>query len=572
MRMPNVNDRSAILTVQTPQGEQAVRTTLSDQGQPLTKVLRQHGQPLNTRCGDRGLCRGCLVHVLAGELQEIQSGAVVGASDEPVRACQHRLAGDSAAMLLLPERSLTSFAAHTVSDFVIDLPHAHDPLWRGDRTGCEDGPPPVGVAIDVGTTTVAVMLVDLASGEILSRAGAFNRQVDHGDNVLTRIDLCRADAANVSRLQDAVVNQTIAVLLQEAMSKADISAEQVVCFTAAGNPTMLHLLAGEDPSSMGVAPFTPVFLEHRSMAISQVGLRWAGENGRACNGSARATPLLHLLPAAAAYIGSDLTAGVVATGMRYQPGTTLLIDVGTNGEIILGHEGRLLGCATAAGPAFEGGGLTDGVRAGDGAISHLTCQGEPVRISAEVIGSSKPIGLCGSAYIDFLAEGVRCGALGATGRLNLDVLHPEVALRSTNGACHGNGVVVARGQGNRPIVIHDADIAKLLQAKAAIAAGILTLLDRAGLTPADVDTVYLAGGFGRHVNVKHAIACGLLPGFNEAQVKLVGNLSLGGAFLALLDRAMLAEMSAAAKAIEPVELNLEPGFEEHFIDQLMLPA
>ena len=574
-----MTDRLPNLIVQMPEETRVIATSREDAGVALTQVLRRHGLPLNTRCGDRGLCQGCTVRLAQGTLEGINGGPVRDAGEEDVRACQLAMhAGDDGGdvELVVPERSITRFAAHAVDDFVTDVPHAHDPLWQ-EENGLEslrDGEGggvgvPIGVAVDVGTTTLAIMLVDLTDGRILTRAGAFNRQVDYGDNVLTRINLCRVDPSKVAVLQDAVVNQTLAVLLEEAMREAGVRYEQIVCFTAAGNPTMLHLLAGEDPSPMGVVPFTPVFLEHRAMSVSEVGLRHLHQEHAARNGEA--PPMIHLLPSGSAYVGADLSAGVVASGMRYRPETCLLIDIGTNGEMILSHEGQLIGCATAAGPAFEGGCLTAGVRAGDGAISHLSIQTDPLHIEAEVIAHSRrPIGLCGSAYIDLLAEGVRHGLLTATGRFNFQQVPEAMTLPADPKLCKGRGLVIASSPGHHPIVVWESDIASLLSAKAAIAAGVLILLESVGLTPVDVGTVFLAGGFGRHVNVAHAIGAGLLPGFCTDQVRLVGNLSLAGAYLALLDRSLLEAMADVARSTRVIELNEQPGFEECFIDQLSL--
>ncbi len=551
----------AALTIDTPDGRRTITTSEAEARRPLTALLRHHDLPLNTRCGDRGLCEGCLIELHGGRLIELDSEQPVDAHGQSLRACRYRLDPAGAAQITLPQRSMTRFEAHAVDEFEIELPHAHDPLIGDDAKQVAQ---PLGIAMDVGTTTVALMLVDLTDGRVLARAGAFNRQVDFGDNVLTRINLCLSDPANVAALQASVVQQTIGPLIDQVLHQAGASRERIVTVTAAGNPTMLHLLAGENPGSMGVAPFEAVFLEHRTMPITHTGLAWPSEAG--------CVPTLHLLPSAAAYIGADLSAGIVATAMRYQKHTTLLIDVGTNGEIILQHDGQLLGCATAAGPAFEGGGLTDGTRAGDGAIGHLTLAGDPPALAVEVIGGGKPVGICGSAYIDLLAEGARTGLLGPTGRLHGgDLAEPEQRAAGA-GPCDGRGIVIATGQGNRPIVVRESDIAKLLQAKAAVAAGVLTLLDKVGLSPAEVHTVYLAGGFGRHVSVRHAIGCGLLPGFAPEQVRAVGNLSLAGAYLTLIDRAMLREMSAAAEAVRAIELNLEPGFEDRYIDQLMLHA
>jgi uncharacterized 2Fe-2S/4Fe-4S cluster protein (DUF4445 family) len=417
---------------------------------------------------------------------------------------------------------------------------------------------PLGAAIDIGTTTVALLLVDLGDGSIVGRATDFNSQIHYGDDVVTRMNLC-GDPAMVRELQEAVVQRTILPLLTHALVAARAAAEQLRCVSVTGNATMLHLLAGVDPSPMGVVPFRPAFLEHRVMPADSVRLNLREMDA--------AGPTLHLLPGASAYVGADLMAGAFASGLIYDEGPSLLVDAGTNGEIILKHADRLLGCATAAGPAFEGCGLANGIRAGDGAISHIRLQRNPVAVHAEVIGNARPIGICGSAYVDFLAEARRVGLIRRTGRFEKTVGEPfgqtgasAVALR------------VGASESGQPIVITESDIARLLPAKAAIAAGILTLLHRAGLEPRDIRRLYLAGGFGMHVEVANAIACGLLPGFTPQQVQVVGNTSLAGAYLALLDSGVLDELRRISQRLEVVELNLDPGFEDRFIEQLPLPV
>ncbi len=563
------------LEVESPKGAQrlAVPADLADK--PLTELLRRHGLPLNTRCGQRGLCDGCRVDLVAGQLQHIETGAAVTANgDTNVQACAHRLADDAHAAIRIPDRSLTAYEPQVVSEFYVSVPYAHDPLWsRADAhpPAPAAGGPPLGAAIDVGTTTVALLLVNLDTGQIVGRASSFNRQMHLGDDVLTRINLCLSDPSLIGRLQEAIVNETISPLLDEAVRQASESRDQVVALCCAGNTTMLHLLAGVDPSPMGVAPFTPAFLDHRVLQLSSLDFRWPRHHAPAYPRD-HASPNVHLLPGAAAYVGADLTAGIVATGMQYRTDTCLLVDVGTNGEIILKHGDTLLGCATAAGPAFEGGGLTDGIRAGRGAISHIHFETDPFDVRTAVIGADKPIGICGSAYIDYLAEGVRTGLLGPSGRMETDNLPGLDKHLTAPGDCHGQGLRLARAKGNKPIVICESDVAKLLQAKAAIAAGILTLLARAGLEPKDVATVFLAGGFGMHVNIDNALACGLLPGFTRDQITLVGNTSLAGALMTLLDKTLLHEVAGVGQRIDIVELNLDPGFEDRYIDQLSLPV
>jgi uncharacterized 2Fe-2S/4Fe-4S cluster protein (DUF4445 family) len=437
-----------------------------------------------------------------------------------------------------------------VAEFRLSVPWAQDPLDPAARYGA---------AVDVGTTTVALMLADLRSGEVVGEASAFNAQVRFGEDVLTRIQRCHSDPAAVAALQHAIAAETLQPLLQEACGAAGIALADVGVMTVAANTTMLHLLAGVDPSPMGVHPFTPVFLEHRVRRPAELGLAFGDAGAR-----------VHLLPGPAAYVGADLAAGIVATGMLYREGLSLLVDVGTNGEIVAQCDGRLLGCATAAGPAFEGAGLSSGTRGVRGAIERVKLTADPFAAELGVIGEvERPLGLCGSAYVDFLWEARRTGILGTSGRYAPAFAQREAAHFDTGR--YGRKLRLHPRGASGPVWVTELDIARLLQAKAAIAAGILTLLGRLGRTPADVGRLYLAGGFGMHLSLDHAIGCGLLPGFTPEQIEVVGNTSLGGAFLALNDRSALAEMKTACARLESVELNLEPGFESAYIDHLSLP-
>lgn len=610
------------LEVETAKGARDIVVTPAQRGKRLSDILRREHLPLNTRCGQRNLCDGCVVELLAGSLIHIASGKVVTAGDAPlsVRGCEHRLGDGDGARIRIPPRSLLAYEAQVVSEFRINVPRAHDPLWqqieiadgitnaeqfchavanqqKRRRPVCLDSrlagtfarkatgqklritteyhddrwlitdvsdkpsPPPLGVAVDIGTTTVALLLVDLANGGILAHSADFNAQIHYGEDVVTRMNLCVSDPAMVAHLQDAIIQRTLLPLLTSALVTAKAAAAQVRCISIAGNTTMLHLLAGIDPSPMGIVPFRPVFLEHRMTPAASVRLALRDGDG--------VGPTLHLLPSASAYIGADLTAGIFASGLVYDDGPSLLVDAGTNGEIILKHGDKLLGCATAAGPAFEGSGLANGIRAGDGAIGHIGFDAKPLVVRAEVIGNAAPVGICGSAYVDFLAEARRAGLINFTGRFDRRVMAGAGDLFLQNK--YGVALRVARGQGGHDIIISELDIARLLQAKAAIAAGVLTLLERAGLQPRNIKRLYLAGGFGMHINVPNAIACGLLPGFAPEQVQVVGNTALAGAYLALLDSGVLDELTRIGKRLDVVELNLDPGFEDRFIEQLVLP-
>lgn len=535
------------LELELPGGEEILLLSLEQASRPLTETLRQKNVALNTRCGEKNMCAGCVLEVVSGALISAEGRRVeAGGLPQEIRACQFR-PDSEVVRLRIPPRALLAYAPQVVGDYRINVPVAHDPIAKA----------PFGVAVDIGTTTVVAQLVDLDSGKIIRRASAFNDQMRYGDDVLTRINLCYTSPSALSELQAAVIEGTVKPLLSElSASPSPLAGARDIPIAVAGNTTMLHLFAGVDPSPMGVAPFTPRFLEREPLCATALDLpTWAGD--------------VHLLPCAAAYIGADLVAGAVAANLIYDDGPSLLVDVGTNGEILLKQEGRIIGCATAAGPAFEGSGLACGIRAGEGAIAHVRFSNDPLAIEAEKIGAkaTKATGLCGSAYVDLLAEGRRAGWFSPVGRFDA----PLEGSDRLSADDRGRSLRIAFGQGKRPIVVSESDIGKLLQAKAAVAAGILTLLRRYDLEPSEVKTLYLAGGFGMHMDLPNAVACGLLPGFDVSQIELVGNTSLGGATLALLDKNLLAEMSRVRREFEVVELNLEPDFEDTYIDQLRLP-
>lgn len=626
------------LTIRLPHGQRETDVPVSRTQRLVTDVLRTLELPLNTRCGQRGLCDGCLIELVEGQLRRAATGELLSAGREPqsLRGCEVSLPESGEAVIHVPARSLLAHQPQVVTSFRLNVPRAHDPLWQsvriaadglraGDSLGArlraavasqldgtlplraapeldaltprDDGAfhaalqhrgdhwvvqsddvcePAYGAAVDIGTTTVVVIVVELATGRVVSSTAALNSQIRLGDNVLTRINLCMKTPHLVQRMQQAVVRGTLAPLLTDALDRAGLDPRQLACIVVAGNTTMLHLLHGVDPTSMGMAPFTATFLEHRIVDAAQLRLALkrpaasrelphhaepTGEDGF-CLGRVP----VHSLPGAAAYVGADIMAGVLATGMAYRDDTCLLVDLGTNGELVLKHAGRLFGCATAAGPAFEGAGLTHGMRAGQGAIGHLWFDPDAGAPRIDVIGKTTPIGLCGTAYIDFVARARAAGLITPTARFT-----SRTASGIVEHPIHGWSFVVARGADAEPVLVTEADMASLLQAKAAIAAGVVCLLARAGIRADQVRTVYLAGGFGFHMHTDSLLGCGMLPGFQPAQVELVGNTSLAGAYLTLLDSGALGEIRQLSRRIEIVELNLEPHFESTYIDQLSLP-
>ena len=640
------------LTIQLPHEERHLAIDQEISARRLTDVLRSNDLPLNTRCGQRGLCDGCLIELRAGSLHSISPGGMIGAQDPPqtLRGCEVTLPSEGLAVVHIPARSLLAHQPQVVTSFRLNVPRAHDPLWQSLHIAASDLPagvpiaealceavaaeldrsvplvadrdleqmhvradgcyalaleheeaqwrlgplrhpePAYGVAVDIGTTTVVVIVVELTTGRVVGSASALNGQTRLGDNVLTRINLCMQDTRLVRRMQKAVVRGTLAPLLGQALAEAGLNDDDVTCMVVAGNTTMLHLLFGVDPTSLGIAPFTPTFLEHRitdSHALNLVvkmpkSARHVEDDlatGDSCGddegaveseegAAGQGTPFrIHTLPGAAAYVGADITAGVLASGMAYSDASCMLVDLGTNGEIVLKHHGQLYGCATAAGPAFEGAGLTYGVRAGAGAIGHIWLDPSKAEPRVEVIGGGTPHGLCGTAYIDFVSRARASNLISPTARfMSCDA--PGVFQHPT----HGWSYLVAPGSNGQSLLITEADMASLLQAKAAIAAGVICLLRRADIEASAVSTVYLAGGFGFHMHVDSLLGCGMLPGFAAEQIELIGNSSLAGAYLTLLDSSALREIRTLSKRMQIVELNLEPDFELTYIDQLMLPV
>ncbi|MDD5349328.1 MAG: ASKHA domain-containing protein, partial [Chthoniobacteraceae bacterium] len=393
---------ASVLHLNTLHGRQAIHADAAADPRGLADLLARHGLALNTRCCGRALCKGCAVVLESGALRDTRTGGQITGPAE-LLACAAEWIPETEVSLTIPSRSLLAHKPAVAEDFQIKVPIGNDPLFAGDY----------GLAVDIGTTTVVVLLAELATGKILSRASEFNQQIRMGDDVLSRIQLCATDPASVARLQAAICRDTILPLAREACARAGVPMERMGGMAIAGNSTMLHLLFGVDPSPMGIAPFTPRFLEARVQSAGSLGLCGLPEE----------MPV-HALPGLAAYVGADIAAGIFATGLHYEARPTLFVDVGTNGEIVLLKDGHLFGCATAAGPAFEGSGLTCGMRATEGAIEGVVVTRSAsgtVSVELKTIGN-RPLaqapGICGSAYIDFLAQARACGVLLESGRFD----------------------------------------------------------------------------------------------------------------------------------------------------------
>lgn len=424
-----------------------------------------------------------------------------------------------------------------------------------------------GVAYDLGTTTVVATLLDLATGTPVAVRSMLNKQQPFGADVITRISSTMLDPTALDRLRD-LAQETLDQLTQEVCEAGGVDPNNVYEVALAGNATMTQLVLGVDPEPLGVAPFI--------LAVSGYPELFASDLGVHVHPGARAV----VFPALGAYVGGDIVAGVLASGMERDRRVRLFIDVGTNCEIVLGNADRLVATAAPAGPAFEAASIKCGMRAADGAIEVVKVVDDQLTIS--VIGDVKAQGLCGSGLVDAVAELARVGILDHSGRFVTDeeaaAISPGLAgnLITLDGerlfvlAWHGKpGIVRDRSD---IVYLSQRDVRELQFAKAAISTGWHLLLEETGLTEADVSQVLLAGSFGTYLSPASAIRIGLVPKMSVMRIVSAGNVAGEGAKMALLSKADRAGATALLEEVEYVELSDRSDFNDKFIDQLAFPG
>jgi len=416
-----------------------------------------------------------------------------------------------------------------------------------------------GVAFDIGTTTLAGYLLDLNSGDQVSVAAAMNPQAQIGDDVISRISYVMREPSGLDRLRSSVVGQ-LNKLLKTLCDGAGIPRDRIYEAAVVGNTCMMHLFLGVDPSHLAVAPYVPV-LTHSVCAN-------AGELGVEINEFGR----VYVLPGIAGYVGADTVGVVLAAGCHEDDQLTLAVDIGTNGEIVLGSKGRMLACSTAAGPAFEGAHIKHGMRAASGAVDAVWFDDGGIQFST--IGGVKAAGICGSGLLDAIICLVKAGIVEPSGRIvdadevPKDYSHLCSRLRVGE---QGNEFILAAAEESsigKPIVITQRDIREVQLAKGAIAAGIQTLMDRLDVRPGDLDRIVLAGAFGNYVRKESAIQAGMIPNVPLAKVHSVGNAAGEGAKLALISLRAREDADRIAESVEYVELTTDSGFQERFADAL----
>ena len=433
---------------------------------------------------------------------------------------------------------------------LIDLRPRHEdeyaPLW--------------GIAVDIGTTTVSLWLVDLISGKVHAQVAEYNGQIARGEDVISRIMYAsKGDGSQEmrQRVLDSINNLLETACKRVKLDDGKVTPDQVMKAVIAGNSTMTHLLLGIPANNIRLSPFVT--------AVNHLPLMTGREIGLNVNPEA----VVDCLPGVASYVGADITAGVLSSGLDPMENVTLFLDVGTNGETVLGNQDWLVTCACSAGPAFEGAGVVNGMRATTGAIEEVWINSDSLEPTYRVIGGGKPKGICGSGLISLLSEAFITGILDKAGNVNLTATSPRVR----EGA-HGGEYVVAWGkesESGEDIVLTRVDIDNLLRAKAAIYAGFTVLADTVGVPLETADKVLVGGSFGKYINVEKAVQIGLLPDMDWSRFEFLGNTSVKGAYFALLDWHKRERITEIAKRMTYIELSADNSFYEAFTSALFLP-
>ena len=414
-----------------------------------------------------------------------------------------------------------------------------------------------GCAIDIGTTTVTMVLTDLESGKLLAKGSSGNGQIRYGADVINRI-IQQGKDGGVKKLQDAIIKETLTPIIASLCRSAGISARSVLQLCVAANTTMNHLVVGVDAEPVRMEPYIPSFFGWEGLTAGDLKLP--------------ANPLAPVIiaPNIGSYVGGDITAGTLAAGFWDRDEMSLFIDLGTNGEIVFGNRDFMMSCACSAGPAFEGGDISCGMRATDGAIEACTIDGVTMEPTLSIVGEAgqKPVGICGSGIIDIISELYRCGIINAKG---LFVREGQRVKRDA----HGMGRYVlcdaSCSETGREVSINEVDIDNFIRAKGAIFSAIDTLLSAVDMTVDCIDKVYVAGGIGSGINMANSVNIGMLPDVDLEKYTYIGNSSLTGAYAMVMSDQATAKCAELGANMTYLELSTHPGYMDNFVAACFIP-
>jgi len=590
----------------------------------ILKSLEKEGIYLTSSCGGKGTCGKCKIIIRSGSVdvrskikltqEEIKEGYVLACQSFPVddvvvelpkesvltvegkiatgksKDLQALLQSTGVEIKPLTERIVLELPPPTLNDNISDLERLKrefslkglgclkipfmvlgklaESVRRGDwqitlcgfqNEGCyevtnifpgDKRSPRYGVAIDVGTTTLVLYLIDLIDGRLVDVASIYNSQIKFGDDVITRIIYAKEHGA-LHDLHRAVIND-VNIMLSSLRKTHNISLDSIDQVVIAGNPTMTHFFLGLDPSTIREEPYIPAANTFPLSSAKEIGIKLKPR-----------TPV-YTFPCVASYMGGDIVSGILASRIHKKRELSLFMDIGTNGEIVLGNSDWLVAAACSAGPCFEGSGIKHGMRATEGAIEDVRINRMTLDPEIKVIGNVEPTGICGSGMIDAIAEMFLSGILDQKGNL-----HREISNRIREGE-EGLEFVIYSTDG-RDIVLTEADIENIIRAKAAIYAGFSILLKEAGFSFDDVQKIYIAGGFGKFLDIEKAIILGMLPEMPREKFEFLGNTSIAGAYLCSLSQKMREEAEEIARKMTYLELSVSRTFMDEYVSGLFIP-
>jgi uncharacterized 2Fe-2S/4Fe-4S cluster protein (DUF4445 family) len=536
------------------------------EGATLLAAARSAGVFIDTPCDGAGTCGKCRVKIPAAHRQYLREAphdwlTQAERTEGWVLACQCTVHGDLQVepgqgtedeLKILSEGQAVAVELNPWITKTFDVARAQTSVQAGGVTLVSEPGDTTralfGAAVDIGTTTLVVALIDLRDGRELAVASGLNPQARHAQDVLSRIKL-GSQPEGLQLLHGELITE-LNRLIAETAAEVQVSVQNIYEAVFSGNTTMLHLATGTNPASLGKYPYTPARPCGESLRAAEVGLVIAPDGQ------------VYLPPIMSAYVGADITSGILAAKLAALRGVTLFVDIGTNGEMVLAVNGELTATSTAAGPAFEGMNIACGMRASRGAIELVSLAGD--RVEIKTIANAAPVGLCGSGLLDAVGELAAHGVVDKNGRFRVNGALPDRPWKDRVGLLDGKPVFHIAD----PVYLSQKDVRQVQLAKAAVRAGIEIMLRANGLTAAQVDRVLIAGSFGFHLRTASLIHLGLLPREFADRVEFVGNTSKTGARAFLLDRRLRDALKQLVRRVRVLELANDPAFEKTFIQAL----
>lgn len=541
-------------------------------GTNLLDAARKLGVDINSVCGGAGSCGKCIIKIVQGTIhindltcEEINLIGTEKVDTGYRLACRITVMGDCVVFVPRESRTNTQRLQTEGIKTVVDLePY----IWEkkiDNKTHIyyekilletiADEKPVYGFAVDIGTTKLAGYLMDLCTGDRVSVSTMMNPQIPYGDDIISRLSYA-LDSNEKQLTLHKVLVEGIRQLLRDACTKAEVEPDNVYDNVFVGNTAMQHFFLNLDPRPLSFNPFTPENISHRDIYSSQYQI--GNQAGR-----------IHIPPLIAGFIGADCIASILATGIHMSKENCFLMDIGTNTEIVVGNNDRLVACSCASGPAFEGAHIKCGMRAASGAIEGVWIDEKTLEPKIKTIDAKNPIGICGSGLIDLLSEMFKSGIIDSSGMFTNE--HKTLRIRK-NLKTKEYVITWKEASGiKEDIVVNQLDIRELQKAKAAIFSGANLAMNHLGVSTNDIKKVYIAGAFGTYINRESAVNVGMLPEFNLLDIEQVGNAAGTGARMMLLSRKARDESKKIRKKVEYIELATLTNYNKAYLDALLLP-